>query len=42
MFAKYNGVRDEELVLRYKSSKESDLELELVDRYKIHSRKLAS
>ena len=42
MFKKFDKVRDEELVFQYKENRDSDIELELVDRYKIHSKKLAS
>ena len=42
MYEKYHEVRDEQLVSEYKKQRNDDIELELVDRYKIHSRKLAS
>ena len=42
MLKKFNNVRDEELVLKYKAKKDEDIELELIERYKIHSKKLAS
>ena len=42
MFTKFKNIRDEELVFRYKANKDSDIELELISRYKIHSKKLAS
>jgi len=41
MFQKFNGVRDEDLVFMYKETKNDDVEMELIDRYKIHSKKLA-
>ena len=41
MFQKFNGVRDEDLVFMYKERKDDDVEMELIDRYKIHSKKLA-
>lgn len=42
MFKKFENIRDEQLVLKYKESKDDDIELELVSRYKIHAKKLAS
>ena len=42
MLKKFDNVRDEELVLKYKAKKDEDIELELIERYKIHSKKLAS
>lgn len=42
MFLKYKDVRDEDLVFIYKETKSDDVEMELIDRYRIHSRKLAS
>ena len=41
MLNKFKGVRDEELVSQYKVSKDDDVEAELIDRYRIHSKKLA-
>ena len=41
MLIKFKGVRDEELVNQYKITHDDDIELELVDRYRIHSKKLA-
>ena len=41
MLSKFKGVRDEELVSMYKSSRDDDVETELIDRYRIHSKKLA-
>lgn len=41
MFEKFQNIRDEELVLRYKEWRSDDIEMELIDRYKIHARKLA-
>ena len=41
MLEKFKGIRDEELVLTYKESKDDDIESELIDRYRIHSKKLA-
>ena len=41
MLKKFNNVRDEELVYKYKTNKDEDIELELIERYKIHSKKLA-
>ena len=41
MLAKFNGIRDEELVSKYKENKDDDIEMELIDRYRIHSKKLA-
>ena len=42
MFSKFESVRDEELVLKYKECRDDDIEMELIERYKIHSKKLAS
>lgn len=42
MLKKFENVRDEELVFLYKKSKDDDVEMELVLRYQIHSKKLAS
>ena len=42
MFEKFKNIRDEELVLHYKERGSDDIEMELIDRYKIHARKLAS
>ena len=42
MFSKFESVRDEELVLKYKECRDDDKEMELIERYKIHSKKLAS
>ena len=39
---KFKGVRDEPLILKYKENRDDDIEIELIERYKIHSRKLAS
>ena len=41
MLNKFKGIRDEELVSQYKVSKDDDVEAELIDRYRIHSKKLA-
>ncbi len=41
MLAKFNGIRDEELVSKYKENRDDDIEMELIDRYRIHSKKLA-
>ena len=41
MLSKFKSVRDEELVSNYKESKDDDIELELIDRYRIHAKKLA-
>lgn len=41
MINKFKGIRDEELVSQYKVSKDDDVEAELIDRYRIHSKKLA-
>ena len=41
MFKKFEGLTDENLVLMYKDNREEDVELELIERYKIHSKKLA-
>lgn len=41
MLNKFKGIRDEELVSQYKVSKDDDVESELIDRYRIHSKKLA-
>ena len=41
MFEKYKGIRDEELVKLYKSTKNDEIELELMERYEIHSKVLA-
>ena len=41
MLSKFKGIRDEALVLKYKDSRDDDIEMELIARYKIHSRKLA-
>lgn len=42
MYPKFEGVRDETLILKYKESRNDDVEMEIIERYKIHSRKLAS
>lgn len=41
MLSKFKSVRDEELVSKYKESRDDDIEMELVERYRIHSKKLA-
>lgn len=41
MLNKFKGVRDEQLVSQYKLSKDDDIESELIERYRIHSKKLA-
>ena len=41
MLNKFKGIRDEELVSQYKVSKDDAVEAELIDRYRIHSKKLA-
>ena len=42
MLSKFESVREEELVLKYKECRDDDIEMELIERYKIHSKKLAS
>lgn len=42
MLTKFKDVRDEPLVFKYKNKRDDDIEMELIERYKIHSRKLAS
>ena len=42
MFEKYKGIRDEELVKTYRINKSDEIELELMERYEIHSKVLAS
>ena len=41
MFGKFQNMKDDDLVLLYKEHKDDDVELELIERYRIHSRKLA-
>ena len=41
MLNKFKGIRDEELVLQYQKCHDDDIESELIDRYRIHSKKLA-
>ena len=41
MFDKFSEMSDDELVFAYKQKKDDDIELELISRYQIHSRKLA-
>ena len=41
MLNKFKGVRDEELVKLYKEKHDDDVEVELIDRYRVHSKKLA-
>lgn len=42
MLTKFRNTRDELLVENYKSTHDDDIEAELIDRYRIHSKKLAS
>ncbi len=42
MLEKFHELRDETLVLMYKEKQSEDIELELISRYEIHSKKLAS
>ena len=41
MFKKYRELSDDEIVFLYKNQSDDDLELELLNRYKCHTRKLA-
>ena len=41
MFKKYRDFSDDEIVLMYKLNSDDDLEVELIDRYKVHCKKIA-
>lgn len=41
MFEKYKDSSDDSLVFSYKEKKDDDIELELMERYRIHAKKLA-
>lgn len=41
MFEKFKDISDDDLVFAYKQKRDEDIELELIDRYRIHAKKLA-
>lgn len=42
MYKKYRGLSDDEIVFAYKIQSDDDLETELLNRYKMHAKKLAA